>query len=49
MTQYAEDDCGDHITRWMVEPPAMGENFRVTKEEWDEDLTYRYILDWEPA
>lgn len=31
---------------WMVTPPAVGEGFLVTKQEWDEELRVRTIYEW---
>jgi hypothetical protein len=36
-------------TVWHVQPPADGQAYRVTRQEWSQDYDMRHIYAWQPT
>ena len=49
LVERHNDPLGGFEDRWMVDPPGMDDWFRVTKCQWDDDLTVRTIWEFELA
>ena len=46
LVEHVSDAWGPFTVRWMVEPPPVGSDYRVTRDEWNEDLSIRTIWEW---
>jgi hypothetical protein len=38
-----EEQRGDYLERWTIDPPAPGVRYQVLQDEWGEDYTVRTI------
>jgi hypothetical protein len=39
----------EYNTVWHVQPPANGQAYRVTRQEWSQSYDMRHIYAWTPA